>query len=175
MLCLTDPFAMEARKFGLSGRRPMTRNGMVLISKEGIVHTAKCGKMSFPEILQTVHQMEDQVQEDALSEDSVKIISPKKVLEYCKEFPETKIIDVRTLSEFEPDHVPDSLHIPLDELPQRHSEIGQTERIVFMCQAGQRAYSAAEFFVSIGGKEVYVSEGGMSSWTGSRRTDGKIS
>lgn len=175
ILCLTDPFAMESRKFGLSGRRPMTRNGFVLISKEGVVHTAKCGQPPFSEMLQTIYEMEDHLQEDAQSGDSVKIISPEKVQEYCKEFPKTRIIDVRTLSEFEPDHVPDSLHIPLDELPQRHLEIGQTERIVFMCQAGQRAYSAAEFLVSIGGKEIYVSEGGMSSWTGSRRTDGKIS
>lgn len=175
MLFLTDPFAMEARKFGLSGRRPMTRNGIVLISKEGLVHTAKCGHMPFPEILQTIHEMEYQLQKEVVSENSVQIISPEKVQEFCLEFPETKIIDVRTLSEYEPDHVPNSIHIPLDELPQRHTEIGQTERIVLMCQAGQRAYSAAEFLVSIGGLEIYVSEGGMSSWTGSRRTDGKIS
>ena len=49
-VCLTDPFALEARKFGLSGRRPMTRDGIVLISQEGRVHTAKCGRPTFKEI-----------------------------------------------------------------------------------------------------------------------------
>lgn len=174
-LCLTDPFALEARKFGLSGRRPMTRDGIVLISQQGYVHTAKCGHLDFEAILGLVDQMKHQPYQENLSEDSVTIISSAKVQEYIKQYPETKIVDVRTLSEFEPDHVPTSLHIPLDELPQRHPEIGQTENIVFICQAGQRAYSAAEFLVSIGGKEIYVSEGGMSSWTGPRRTDGKIS
>lgn len=174
-LCLTDPFALEARKFGLSGRRLLTRDGIVLISQEGTVHTAKCGKPSFKDIIGFIQKMKYKPSQENLSEDSVSIISSGKVQEYIQKFPETKLVDVRTLSEFEPDHIPNSLHIPLDELPQRHPEIGQTENIVFICQAGQRAYSAAEFLVSIGGKEIYVSEGGMSSWTGARRTDGKIS
>lgn len=174
-LCLTDPFALEARKFGLSGRRPLTRNGIVLVSQKGLVHTAICGRPAFQDIIEYIHQMKHQPYKENLSEDAVEIISSAKVQEYLQQFPETKIVDVRTLSEFEPDHVPNSIHIPLDELPQRHPDIGQIEHIVFICQAGQRAYSAAEFLVSIGGREIYVSEGGMSSWTGPRRTDGKIS
>ena len=46
------------------------------------------------------------------------------------------LVDVRTFSEYEPDHVPKSLHIPVDELPQRYQEIGQNSRIIFICQAG---------------------------------------
>ena len=29
------------------------------------------------------------------------------------------VVDVRTTSEYEPDHIPDALHIPVDELHQR--------------------------------------------------------
>jgi rhodanese-related sulfurtransferase len=85
------------------------------------------------------------------------------------------LVDVRTFSEYEPDHVPNSLHIPVDELPQRYAEIGQTSRIIFICQAGGRAYSAAEFMTSIGATDIFVVNGGMSSWTGLRNTDGKVS
>jgi len=85
------------------------------------------------------------------------------------------LVDVRTFSEYEPDHVPNSLHIPVDELPQRYEEIGQNTRIIFICQAGGRAYSAAEFMTSIGASDIFVVNGGMSSWTGLRNTDGVVS
>ena len=62
----------------------------------------------------------------------------------------------------------------IDELHQRYQEIGQLDAILFICQAGGRAYSAAEFMASIGGTEMIVVEGGMSSWSGPRKTDGKI-
>jgi rhodanese-related sulfurtransferase/peroxiredoxin len=83
------------------------------------------------------------------------------------------LVDVRTLSEYEADHSPDAVHIPIDELPHRYRELEQTNRIICVCQAGGRSAAAAEFLTSIGGTEIYNVEGGMSAWAGKRVTGGK--
>ena len=79
----------------------------------------------------------------------------------------------RTMSEYEADHVADSVLIPLDELPHRYQEIGQTTHIICLGQVGDRSAAAAEFLTSVGGSEIYDVEGGMTSWTGKRVTGGE--
>ena len=172
-LALYDPFAMESRKLGLSGRRPKCRDSVVLISDKGIVIEGQCGQSEVGQWLKLLGAKVD-VQED--SDDSVTPIIPlsSQDTEILVEQGGV-LVDVRTFSEYEPDHVPNALHIPVDELPQRYAEIGQDSRIIFICQAGGRAYSAAEFMTSIGATDIYVVNGGMSSWTGTRETGGEIS
>ena len=83
------------------------------------------------------------------------------------------LIDVRTGSEYEADHSPHAVHIPVDELPHRYQELGQTTHLITVCQAGGRSAAAAEFLTSIGCSEVYNVLGGMSEWSGERVTGGK--
>jgi rhodanese-related sulfurtransferase len=83
------------------------------------------------------------------------------------------LVDVRTTSEFEADHSPKAVHIPIDELPHRYRELNQTTRILCICQAGGRAAAAAEFLTSIGCSEIYNIKGGMSAWTGEHVTGGQ--
>jgi rhodanese-related sulfurtransferase len=83
------------------------------------------------------------------------------------------LVDVRTLSEYEADHSPNAIHIPIDELPHRYRELEQTSRIICVCQAGGRSAAAAEFLTSIGGTEIFNVEGGMSAWAGKHVTGGK--
>jgi rhodanese-related sulfurtransferase len=82
------------------------------------------------------------------------------------------LLDVRTRSEFEADHAPMAVHIPVDELPQRVAELGQTHNILCICQAGGRSQAAAEFLVSVGGQNIFNVMGGMSAWSGPRITGG---
>jgi rhodanese-related sulfurtransferase/peroxiredoxin len=177
---LYDPFALEARKFGMSGRRPMCRDSAVLINQDGLVVFSACGQPTSPEIFAQGTSLfgftEDIFEEPAqVSSNAVQLMPSDNAVQLLMDKSKYKLVDVRTLSEYEPDHVPGSLHIPIDELHQRYLEIGQLNSILFICQAGGRAYSAAEFIASIGGIELIVVEGGMSSWSGPRKTDGKIS
>ena len=110
----------------------------------------------------------------ALATNAVQMISSEAAVELLQRNTSFKVVDVRTLSEYEPDHIPGSLHIPVDELHQRHTELMGQPGLVFICQAGGRAFSAAESAASIGQNDLYVVEGGMSSWTGTRKTDGVI-
>jgi len=54
----------------------------------------------------------------------------------------TVILDVRSVKEREAGHIPASLHIPLDELRARMSELPRDREILCYCQTGQRSYMA---------------------------------
>jgi len=84
------------------------------------------------------------------------------------------LVDVRTQSEYEADHSPHAIHIPIDELPHRYRELDQTTRVICVCQAGGRSAAAAEFLTSIGGTEIFDVNGGMSAWSGERVTGGEL-
>lgn len=170
---LYDPMAIEARKLGLSGRRPMCRDAVLLIDEQGRVINSQCGQS---DVEQWLAELGVKTEAPVESDSSVTPILSINATETEQLMEQGGVlVDVRTFSEYEPDHVPKSLHIPVDELPSRVEEIGQNSRIIFICQAGGRAYSAAEFMTSIGATDVYVVNGGMSSWTGTRNTDGKVS
>lgn len=187
---LYDPFALDSRKFGYSGRRPMIKNGVVLISKTGDIHFSERGLVPAHQILDLVAQLEGKsieiptmnnatssssVRNPGQKPDEVLFLSTEKTLEMLKNTDNPHLlIDVRTTPEYEADHVPGVIHIPVDEIHHRYRDLGQTSQLIFICQAGGRAYSAAEFISSIGGKEIYVVEGGMSGWSGPRKTGGKI-
>ncbi len=79
-----------------------------------------------------------------------------------------KLVDVRTKSEFDADHSVHAIHIPVDELPHRYHDLGQSDRLIFVCQGGDRSAAAAEFMTSIGASSIYNVLGGMSSWMGPR-------
>ncbi len=78
------------------------------------------------------------------------------------------LVDVRTVGEFASGHSPLAVNIPVDEIPHRYHELGQTTHIVCVCQGGGRSAQAAEFLTSIGGQEIYNVLGGMSAWEGER-------
>ena len=76
------------------------------------------------------------------------------------------LVDVRTGSEYDADHSPLATHIPVDEITHRYHELGQTDHLIFVCQAGGRSAAAGEFMTSIGARQIYSVTGGMSAWEG---------
>ena len=190
---LYDPLAFDSRKYGCSGRiRPYCKNSVVVIGKDGRVAYATRGTPEPGEILRVAAQLEgvdlrpaaaaasdaekrafSAVRNPGQRPDEVKILTSDEVIAKMKADEAYRMIDVRTRSEYDADHVPGSIHIPVDEIPHRYQEVGQTTHLIFMCQAGGRAAAAAEFITSIGGSEIYVAEGGMTAWSGPRVTGGE--
>lgn len=188
---LYDPFGLDSRKFKCSGRiRPFCKDSLVVVDKSGRIAFSQRGRPDADEILRLIADLEGkpvpgQEQEAAAERsfsnvrnpgqrpDEVHHIGTEKVVSLLDEEESLfTMVDVRTKSEYDADHVPGTVHIPVDEIPHRYQEIGQTTHIIFMCQAGGRAMAAAEFITSIGGSEIYVAEGGMSSWSGDRNAKG---
>ena len=73
------------------------------------------------------------------------------------------VLDVREDFEFEDGHVPQAHHIPLNSVPDRFSEVPQSQRIFVICKSGRRSQTAADFLESKGYDVVSVA-GGTGAW-----------
>jgi len=170
---LYDPFAVDARAFRASSRwRPVVKDTVVLIGKDGRVARADRGRVDPGELLATLERLEGVEPTVAAPAGGVRNIDSAAAVRLLESQDGFVLVDVRTRSEFDADHAPGARHIPVDELPQRYSELGQTQRVICVCQAGARSAAAAEFLLSIGATDIYNVTGGMSSWTGPRITGG---
>ncbi|MDP6358249.1 MAG: FAD-dependent oxidoreductase [Planctomycetota bacterium] len=59
------------------------------------------------------------------------------------DFSKTILLDVRESAERERGRIPNSIHIPLDELRGRFEELPRDKEVVVYCHSGQRSYYAA--------------------------------
>ena len=74
-------------------------------------------------------------------------------------------VDVRTASEYAKGTIPISINIPVDELRERHSEIGN-KRVIVNCQVGQRGHVATMLLRSLG-YDAKNLDGGYLTWINS--------
>ncbi len=72
-----------------------------------------------------------------------------------------KVVDVRSPDEFEDEHFPNALNIPVNQLPNRMKEIGDpSSPVVLYCASGARSAMAARMLSASGFKKV-VNAGGL--------------
>ena len=72
-----------------------------------------------------------------------------------------KIVDVRTVEEFEDEHYPNALNIPVDQVADRINEFGEKEKpVVVYCATGSRSAYAARVLRSVGFTDV-INAGGL--------------
>jgi rhodanese-related sulfurtransferase/peroxiredoxin len=175
-----DPLAVEARGWKASGRlRPVTKNTAYVVDIDGRIAWSHQGLPPADDLFAAIARtrgvaVPDTHVSDPLDVATVRHIDSAEAVAFLEE--ENGgwlLLDVRTRSEFDADHAPMAVHIPVDELPQRASELGQTNKVLCICQAGGRSQAAAEFLVSIGGHDILNVMGGMSAWSGPRVTGGE--
>ena len=70
------------------------------------------------------------------------------------------VLDVRSLEEFEDEHYPNALCIPVNELPNRLAEIPRDKSIVVYCASGARSAYAARILKMAGYTDV-LNAGGL--------------
>jgi rhodanese-related sulfurtransferase len=77
------------------------------------------------------------------------------------------VVDVRDDWEYEDQHIPGSLLLPLEELEDRHaSELEKDDPIVVVCQHGARSEEAAQYLTSVGYLDVSTLDGGLVTYRG---------
>ena len=75
------------------------------------------------------------------------------------------VLDVRKADEYEEGHIPGSLHIPYEELPDRLAEVPTDRPLATICSGGKRSGLAASLLQREGFERVlHVGRGGIRSW-----------
>jgi rhodanese-related sulfurtransferase len=74
-------------------------------------------------------------------------------------------LDVRTQAEWDTFHLTGSTLIPLDQLPNRLSELPKDKEIVVVCLSGHRAQSGVTTLQQAGFTQVSYLSGGLQAWT----------
>ena len=76
------------------------------------------------------------------------------------------VIDVRTMEEFEEEHYPRALNIPVDQIQKRMFDLGDKHApIVLYCASGARSAYAANLLRSAGYSDV-TNAGGLDDMPG---------
>lgn len=75
------------------------------------------------------------------------------------------LLDVREPNEFHYAHIENSVLIPLNEIPQRLTELDVQDDIVVICHHGLRSQQAAHFLVQAGFSQVTNLLGGIDAWS----------
>ena len=78
---------------------------------------------------------------------------------------QVQLLDVREPVELSIASLPDAVHIPMLEIPQRLAEIDRQRPIVVMCHAGLRSRQVAGFLLANGFEQVLNLAGGIDAWS----------
>ncbi|MBG0789189.1 MAG: sulfurtransferase [Desulfovibrionaceae bacterium] len=76
------------------------------------------------------------------------------------------LLDVRQEWEYEEEHLPGALLLPLSELPDRMDEVDAGKPVVVYCRTGGRSMAAAVLLDGQGFTGISNLVGGMSAWNG---------
>ncbi len=80
------------------------------------------------------------------------------------------LLDCRGPDEYENEHIPGAILIPLHEIPGRMSELDRAKPHIVYCRSGSRSEAATSIMLGNDFKEVYNMEGGMLAWNGCKAT-----
>jgi len=83
------------------------------------------------------------------------------------------LLDVREPWELHICCLPNSVDIPMGQIPSRQDEIDQEQDIVILCHHGVRSQQVAYYLQNAGFETLYNLRGGISAW--SREIDASLS
>ena len=94
-------------------------------------------------------------------------VTPKELSERLSNGEELALLDVRELNEHQFVALPNSVHIPLGELPERVGELEalQTRECVVYCHHGIRSLHAIGFLRQCGFEKLHNLSGGIDLWS----------
>lgn len=77
-----------------------------------------------------------------------------------------QLLDVRQPKEYESEHLPGAIFMPLRELPSRLDELQREKPVIAYCAVGGRSKAAAQLLAGKGFEDVYNLVGGIKAWQG---------
>ncbi len=90
-------------------------------------------------------------------------VNPEEVLSRTDD--KINYLDVRMKMEFDEEHIPGAVNLPLGELREKYSELDKSKEYHVYCLVGARS-AAAAFLMNSQGFQATSIRGGMISWPG---------
>lgn len=85
-----------------------------------------------------------------------------------------QLIDVRQPSEYNQEHIPGAVLIPLKELSYRNNELSQEIKTIVYCRSGVRSKAACQILRGKGFEDVLNMTGGIIRWQGHKAEGSEI-
>ncbi len=92
------------------------------------------------------------------------IVLPEQLAERLAGDDPPIVLDVRTDEEWSRGHIPGAMHIPVQVITERRSEVPQDRDVVVHCMVAPRARMAEKALIMIGHERVFHLEGGYRAW-----------
>ena len=92
-----------------------------------------------------------------------KITIEKAILEHNKN--DLILLDVRSQTEFNQNHIPGSFNVPIDSFEEYKKELENLkENVVLVCRSGIRATRACQYLTKITDSKIKILDGGIMAW-----------
>lgn len=95
---------------------------------------------------------------------SIPEVEPRELAPQLNPQNDWKILDVREPFELEIVQLPDSLQIPMQQIPSRIEELNPKQRYAVMCHHGIRSAQVCAYLKSQGFENVWNVRGGIDAW-----------
>lgn len=137
------------------------KHPILLISQEGTEEEAitRLSRVGFDNVLGYLNGGFDAWKNAGKETDEVKRISPAEFAEEFKE--DSKVIDVRKLTEYSAEHIDNAYNKPLDTISDWINSIDDSEHFFLHCAGGYRSMIAASILNSHGIRNFTEIEGGF--------------
>ena len=93
-------------------------------------------------------------------------LTPVQAQEALQKNPNIKVLDVRTVPEFEMHRIAGATLLPVEEIDARHGELDPNTTYLVACEHGMRSVATCEFLAGLGFGNLINLVGGMAQWVG---------
>ncbi len=93
-------------------------------------------------------------------------LKPEEARRLVAEEPEIQILDVRQPSEYNQEHIPGAVLMPMAEIMDRTSELDKDKPLLVYCAIGGRSRMASQLLAGQGFTTVLNLSGGIKAWNG---------
>ncbi len=94
----------------------------------------------------------------------MKTLLPRALSRYLQQGNRPVLLDVREPQEYDICHIPESVLIPMQQIPQRLNELNKEQEIVVICHHGMRSAQVGMFLEQNGFKNIINLMGGVAAW-----------
>ena len=107
----------------------------------------------------------DSVQEEPEAEEFEVDVRPRHLQAWNDDGKGFQVLDIREPFELQQGHLPNSIFIPMNDVPNEYHHLNTRKPIVVVCAAGMRSWSVAQYLRNQGLDNVWSLENGWAAWS----------